>query len=223
MYKRQHIKGIISIKSYRQFVDLFYKNKEPKKLLRYLYDNIDQDSIEIDTINHESGSAQMEINFQHGDPLELADQVFLFKRTLRQTALKHKLYATFMAKPFLESAGSGMHIHVSLKDGNGNPVFAHDKSDSTGFNENLQYAVGGLAETIKERTAIFCPNANSYRRFAPGFFAPITPNWGPNHRNLSLRIPLSDDDNVRIEHRSAGADANPYLVCLLYTSPSPRD
>ena len=77
--------------------------------------------------------------------------------------------------------------------------------------------MGGLAQTMEEGMAIFCPNANSYRRFQPGFFAPITPNWGPNHRNLSIRIPLSDPQNVRIEHRAAGADANPYLVmaCVL--------
>ena len=77
--------------------------------------------------------------------------------------------------------------------------------------------MGGVAQTMEEGRAIFCPNANSYRRFQPGFFAPITPNWGPNHRNLSIRIPLSDPQNVRIEHRAAGADANPYLVmaCVL--------
>jgi glutamine synthetase len=117
-----------------------------------------------------------------------------------------------MAKPFMETAGSGMHIHISLQDSDGNNLFNADENDTTGFNKNLQYAVGGLAETMAEGMAIFCPNANSYRRFQPGFFAPITPNWGPNHRNLSIRIPLSDNKNIRIEHRASGADANPYLV-----------
>jgi len=105
-----------------------------------------------------------------------------------------------------------MHIHISLKDAEDNLIFGLDDANSTGFNNGIQHAIGGLAETMKEGMAIFCPNANSYRRFQPGFFAPITPNWGPNHRNLSLRIPLSDSENVRIEHRAAGADANPYLV-----------
>ena len=173
----------------------------------------DQQNIPVGTAISEFSTGQFETNLHHvSDALLGCDQSMLLRRAVKETAREFGMGATFMAKPFLESAGSGMHIHVSLKDGSGNPVFAHDESDSTGFNENLQNAVGGLAETMKEGMAIFCPNANSYRRFAPGFFAPITPNWGPNHRNLSLRIPLSDDDNVRIEHRSAGADANPYLV-----------
>ena len=83
-------------------------------LFEDVYNFCEQQNIEIDTINHESGSAQMEINFQHGDPLELADQVFLFKRTLRQAAIKHKLYATFMAKPMENQPGSSLHLHQSL-------------------------------------------------------------------------------------------------------------
>ncbi len=89
-------------------------NKYELNLFEDVYNFCEQQNIEIDTINHESGSAQMEINFQHGDPLELADQVFLFKRTLRQAALKHKLYATFMAKPMENQPGSSLHLHQSL-------------------------------------------------------------------------------------------------------------
>ena len=178
-----------------------------------LKDICELQKIPMGTAISEFSSGQFETNLHHvSDALVACDQALLLRRAVRETAKEFGLGATFMAKPFLESAGSGMHIHISLKDAEDNLIFGLDDANSTGFNNGIQHAIGGLAETMKEGMAIFCPNANSYRRFQPGFFAPITPNWGPNHRNLSLRIPLSDSKNVRIEHRAAGADANPYLV-----------
>ena len=174
--------------------------------------------IPVGTTISEFSTGQFEVNLHHlNNPILACDHALLLRRAVRETAKSFGLGATFMAKPFMETAGSGMHIHISLQDSDGNNLFNADENDATGFNTNLQYAVGGLAETMAEGMAIFCPNANSYRRFQPGFFAPITPNWGPNHRNLSIRIPLSDNKNIRIEHRASGADANPYLVmaCVL--------
>ena len=175
-------------------------------------------NIPTGTIISEFSRGQFETNLHHvDDPLLASDHAILLRRAVRETAKSFGLGATFMAKPFMKTAGSGMHIHISLKNEKGDLLFQTDSKQETNFNQNIEHAVGGLAQTMEEGMAIFCPNANSYRRFQPGFFAPITPNWGPNHRNLSIRIPLSDSDNVRIEHRAAGADANPYLVmaCVL--------
>jgi glutamine synthetase len=116
-----------------------------------------------------------------------------------------------MAKPFGGIPGSGLHVHISLLDDDGNNVFAGECSDGA-FSETLRHAIGGLAATMSESMAIYAPNANSYRRFVRGAFVPCTPNWGVNHRGVALRIPLSSPVNNRVEVRVAGADANPYLV-----------
>ena len=185
-------------------------------LFEDVYNYCEAQNIEIDTINHESGSAQMEINFQHGDPLDLADQVFLFKRTLRQSALKHKLHATFMAKPMENVSGSGMHFHISMYDKKGANLFA-EKSKNT-INPNLLYALGGLTKTMGESMLVFAPHANSWRRLVLGSYAPVTPNWGLDNRSVAFRIPSSNSKNRRIEHRVSGVDANPYLVALTVIS-----
>jgi glutamine synthetase len=130
---------------------------------------------------------------------------------VKAAARKNGLAATFMAKPFADTAGSGLHIHISLLNEDGDNIFAGESKDGA-FSDLLRHAIGGLAEMMIECMAIFAPNANSYRRHAPGNFVPATPNWGPNHRGVAMRIPLSGPDNRRVEHRVAGADSNPYLV-----------
>jgi glutamine synthetase len=139
------------------------------------------------------------------------DHAVLLKRAVKAAARSNGLAATFMAKTFGEHAGSGLHMHISLLDDAGNNVFAGNSKDGA-FSDTLRHAIGGLAKTMPESMAIFAPNANSYRRYAPGFYAPASPNWGPNHRDLSMRIPVSSTSNTRVEHRVAGADANPYLA-----------
>ena len=199
---------VYSMEDLRELDPFFNELKEACKI----------QNIPMGTTISEFSRGQFETNLHHvDDPLLASDQAILLRRAVRETAKSFGLGATFMAKPFMETAGSGMHIHISLKNEKGDLLFQTDSKQETNFNQNIEHAVGGLAQTMEEGMAIFCPNANSYRRFQPGFFAPITPNWGPNHRNLSIRIPLSDSGNVRIEHRAAGADANPYLVmaCVL--------
>jgi glutamine synthetase len=160
----------------------------------------------------EYAGGQYEINLHHvDDPLLACDHAVLLKRAIKAAARRHGMAATFMAKPFEDVAGSGTHVHVSLLDEAGDNVFAGECEDGP-FSERLRHAVGGLAAAMAESMAIFAPNANSYRRYAPHSFVPGSPNWGPNHRSLALRIPLSGPANTRIEHRVAGADANPYLV-----------
>ncbi|MCU0990055.1 MAG: glutamine synthetase family protein [Xanthomonadales bacterium] len=160
----------------------------------------------------EFSAGQFEVNLHHvDDPVLACDHAVLLKRAVKAAASRNGLGATFMAKPFAESAGSGLHLHISLLDADGNNVFAGQSRDGA-FSDRLRNAVGGLAATMKESMAIFAPNGNSYRRHAAGRFVPASPSWGTNHRSVAMRIPLAAPANTRIEHRIAGADANPYLV-----------
>ena len=180
-----------------------------------LHTTCEQQNIPAGTTTSEFAPGQFEINLHHvDDPVLACDHGVLLKRAIKAVARRHGFAACFMAKPFEEDAGSGLHIHMSLVDRNGRNYFSHgrEKMASPPFSARLRYAVGGLAKTMAESTAIFAPNANSYRRLRPEMFAPVEPNWGSNHRNVALRIPVSDEKNLRIEHRTSGADANPYLV-----------
>jgi glutamine synthetase len=172
-------------------------------------------NIPIGTTTSEFAPGQFEINLQHvADPVLACDHAVLLKRAVKAVARQHGFVACFMAKPFEESAGSGLHIHLSLVDREGRNYFSagSERAAAPPFSARFRNAVGGLAHTMAEATAIFAPNANSYRRLRPEMFAPVEPNWGANHRNVSLRVPVSNADNLRIEHRTSGADANPYLV-----------
>ena len=163
----------------------------------------------------EYSAGQFEINLHHVDDAVLAcDHAVMLKRIIKAAAKKHGFIACFMAKPFEEDAGCGLHIHMSIVDKNGKNFFSQgkDKLAQPPFSARLRHAVGGLLKIMPEATLIGAPNANSYRRLRPEMFAPVEPNWGVNHRVVSIRIPESDADNLRFEHRTSGADANPYLV-----------
>ncbi len=175
-----------------------------------VYDYCESQHIDIDTLTHEAGAAQIEINFNHGDPLELADQAFLFKRTTRETAIRHKIYATFMAKPMQWEPGSAMHIHQSIEDARTRRnLFA----EPTGADTRLFYAhIAGLQKYLPAAMPLFAPNVNSYRRLVSGHDAPINVHWGRDNRTTGFRVPVSGPDARRVENRVAGADANPYLA-----------
>jgi glutamine synthetase len=174
----------------------------------------DLQSVPLTAIHSEFSAGQWEINTHHtDDPVLACDHAMLLKRIVKGVARKHGLSATFMAKPFADGAGNGLHIHASVYDQDGNNIFAEeDGSPPEIATELLRHAIGGLAATMDESMAILAPNANSYRRFRPGVYAPASPTWGYNHREVALRIPVSSPQNRRVEHRVAGADANPYLV-----------
>ena len=167
-------------------------------------------NIDIDTLIHEDGAAQMEINLIHGNPLDLADQAFLFKRTAREAALRHKMYATFMAKPMADQPGSAMHIHQSVVDEKtGQNVFSTEE----GGPSQLFFAhIAGLQRYLPAAMSLFAPNVNSYRRITRYNMAPINVQWGYDNRTAGLRVPTSAADARRIENRLGGADANPYLA-----------
>jgi glutamine synthetase len=179
-----------------------------------LFDDIyafcEAQSIDIDTLIHEDGAAQMEINLIHGDALDLADQAFLFKRTAREAALRHKMYATFMAKPMANEPGSAMHIHQSVVDvKTGQNVF----STPEGGPSPLFFShIAGLQKYLPAAMSLVAPNVNSYRRITRYNMAPINVQWGYDNRTAGLRVPTSDPANRRVENRLAGSDANPYLA-----------
>jgi glutamine synthetase len=164
----------------------------------------------VRTLMSEYAPGQYEITLQHReDALRALDDAILFKRLIRGVALRHGLTACFMAKPFVEHAGSGMHMHVSVQDARGVNLFA---SDDPAGSPLLRHAIGGLQETMAGSMLIFAPNANSYRRFRRMSYAPVAPTWGVNNRSVSLRVPSGPASSRHIEHRVSGADANPYLV-----------
>lgn len=170
--------------------------------------------IPVTTALSEFAPGQFEINLHHvDDPVSACDQGAMLKRIIKGSSFKHGLGASFMAKPFMDYAGSGLHIHVSLYNEDGENVFANPGSkDTPAISSTMRHAIAGLQRSMADSMAIFAPNANSYRRLQPHSFVPLSPAWGYNHRGVALRIPVCDQRNMRVEHRVASADASPYLV-----------
>jgi len=179
-------------------------------LIDDIYDLSEAQGLEIDTLIHEEGAAQMEINLRHGHPLELADQVFLFKRTIREAALRHDMYATFMAKPMSNQPGSSMHIHQSVIDRKtGDNIFSN--KDGEASREFLSFIAGHQA-FLPAVTCIMAPYVNSYRRFSRDSTAPVNVFWGYDNRTVGLRVPNAKPAARRLENRVPSSDANPYLA-----------
>ena len=175
-----------------------------------VYDYCEAQDIDIDTLTHEAGAARMEINFNHGEAMRLADQSFLFKRTVRQAAMRHNIYATFMAKPLANQPGSSMHIHQSVIDiETKRNLFADTLGRDTAL---FRSHVAGLQRFLPQVMPMLAPNVNSFRRLRPYSDAPINVQWGVDNRSVGLRVPVSEGPARRIENRLAGADANPYLA-----------
>ena len=157
----------------------------------------------------EYAPGQVEITLEHGDALAAMDQAVRYKRLVKGVAHKHGMQACFMAKPFDDLAGTGMHMHVSLANANGHNLFASEDPAGTPL---LRQAVGGMLASLLDSLLLFCPNANSYRRFQANSYAPLAPTWGCDNRTVSLRVPGGPAHTRHVEHRICGADANPYLA-----------
>jgi glutamine synthetase len=176
-----------------------------------IYQFAEDTGLPIDTVIQEDGAGQVEINLTHGDPLLLADQVFYFKRIIREAALNHEMFATFMAKPMRDQPGSAMHVHQSVVDARtGRNLF----SDADGNESELfRHFIGGSQRFLPQSLPLIAPYVNSYRRFldeessAPTNFA-----WGYDNRATGLRVPNASADNRRLENRVVGVDANPYIA-----------
>jgi len=158
----------------------------------------------------EFAPGQYEINLKHVDaPLAAADHCALLRHMVKAVARRRGLRATFMPKPFPECSGNGMHVHMSLLDGDGHNIFDDGSVEGSAL---LKHAIGGLLATMPDAMAVFAPSINGYRRFAPRLYVPVTKSWGIDNRSVALRIPAGAPASRRFEHRVAGADANPYLV-----------
>jgi glutamine synthetase len=195
--QQTQVYGINELDAYDTLLDAIIKTAE-------------QQQIPASSMIAEYAPGQYEINLKHQpDPFAACDYVVLLKRLIRALAAQHGFDVTFMAKPYADWSGSGMHVHVSLLDENDNNIFEDADPLTSHF---LRHAIGGLAATMREAMALFAPNANSYRRFQPETYVPLSPAWGYNNRSLALRVPSGPAQARRIEHRVAGADVNPYLL-----------
>ena len=182
---------------------------EFESFVERMYNCCEKMNLDIDTLIHESGAAQLEVNFVHGDPLSIADQVFTFKRAVREIAFKEGMYATFMAKPMASEPGSATHIHQSiLNKSDKRNIFSSEKGK---YSDQFFNYIGGLQKYTPYVMSLYAPNVNSYRRFTREISAPINLHWGYDNRTTGLRIPDADPENYRIENRFPGADVNPYL------------
>ncbi len=175
-----------------------------------IYDFAEAQGFEIDGITQEGGAGQLEINLRHGEPVKLADEVFYFKRLIREAALRHDCFATFMAKPIGNEPGSAMHIHHSIVDAEtGHNIFAGPQGGDT---DAFFHFIGGLQHHLPSVIALLAPYVNSYRRYVRDYAAPINLEWARDNRTTGIRIPISAPEARRIENRLAGMDANPYLA-----------
>ena len=189
-----------SISAVNEFEDVFED----------IYAFAEAQHLEVDTLIHEEGAAQMEINLRHGDPLPLADQVFLLKRTIREAALAHDIYATFMAKPIANEPGSAMHIHQSVVSAEtGGNIFTDAKGKPT---PEFFHFLAGQQRYVPAVTCMLAPYVNSYRRLVKSASAPVNVLWGYDNRTTGLRIPPSPPAARRVENRVPSSDANPYLA-----------
>ena len=178
------------------------------KVIDDIYDFAEAQGFEIDGILQEGGAGQVEINLAHGDPVALADEIFYFKRLIREAALRHDCFATFMAKPIEGEPGSAMHIHHSVVDASGRNIFSDEQGRET---PAFMHFIAGMQAHLPAAIALLAPYVNSYRRYVPDFAAPINLEWGRDNRTTGLRVPISGAIARRVENRLAGRDCHPYL------------
>lgn len=174
-----------------------------------LYAGCEAMGLAVQTITNEAGLGQFEVTLSHQAALRAADDALLFKSLVRGMARKHGFAATFMAKPYANDAGNGMHVHFSVLDGDGKNIFDNGGPEGT---ETLLQAIAGTLKAMPGSTLIFAPHGPSYDRFAPGAHAPTSAAWAYENRTVAVRIPGGASVARRIEHRTAGGDINPYLM-----------
>lgn len=179
-------------------------------MLEQVHRACEAQGLPFDGVVKESAPSQYEVNMRHVDsPALAARQVLMTKRVIKEVARQHDLVASFMPKPFEDEAGNGLHIHCSVLDREGRNIFDDGTERGTVL---LQHAIGGCLQHMADSFVIFAPSYNGYRRFQKGSHAPTTPSWGYENRTVAVRVPAGSNKARRIEHRVAGADANPYLL-----------
>jgi glutamine synthetase len=184
--------------------------QDNQRMLEQIHRACHLQGLPFDGVVKESAPSQYEINMRHVDnPVLAARQVLMMKRVIKEVARLHDLVASFMPKPFEDDAGNGLHIHCSVLNQQGENIF-DDGSEAGTF--ELRSAIGGCLQHMADSFAIFAPSYNAYRRFRKGSHAPVTPSWGYENRTVAVRVPAGSNRARRLEHRVAGADANPYLA-----------
>ncbi len=175
-----------------------------------IYAACDAFGISAQAASSENGPCQFEVNINHTpDPLKAADDAILFKYIVKRVAQHFGFVASFMAKPYAEDSGNGLHAHLSITDKAGVNIFSNGQPEGA---DPLRFAIGGILNDLPDMMLVFAPHANSYRRLQTGSHAPANVTWGYDNRTVAVRVPAGSDDARRIEHRVAGADVNPYLV-----------
>ncbi|GAA4223159.1 glutamine synthetase [Sagittula sp. NFXS13] len=198
--KRRDMAEVLSIRALDAF-DTFFTD---------LYDYCEAMDIPADTMISEAGLGQFEVNLLHQeDTLKAADDAWLFKQLVKGLARKHGFAASFMAKPYADYAGSGMHAHFSVLNEAGENVFDNGGAEGT---ELLHHAIAGCMAALKDSTLIYAPHMNSYERFVPGAHAPGAICWAHENRTVAIRVPSGSPAARRIEHRVSGGDVNPYMA-----------
>ncbi len=167
--------------------------------------------IDLAKMHEEIGGGFMEACIAAGEGLEPADQLVLLKTFLRALALRQGKTITYMPRWSEEADSQSIHVHVSLKDADGQPVF-HDPTQPNGISRTFRHFIGGLQKYLGGMTLVFLPTVNAYRRFAPGTFAPPGLTWGYENRTTALRVVGHDAPSLRVENRLPGSDTNPYLT-----------
>ena len=202
--------GASGLREFGQHVYSLDAIDEFDKLFEEIYQFCDIQHIDLETLIHEDGPCQFEVNIRHGDAMKVADQLFLFKRLARQVAKRHGMFVTFMAKPYADESGSSIHLHQSVVDQKtGKNIFAgKDGEDS----EMFRHYIGGLQAHLPAAMPLFAPYTNSYNRFEAFMSAPTNTHWGRENRTVGLRVPASGPEARRVENRISGADINPYLA-----------
>ena len=186
------------------------------EFLAALYAACEAHGLPARTAISEYAPGQFEITLEHrADALQAMDEAVRYKRLVKDLARHHGLRACFMAKPFAQQAGSGLHLHASLADAGGGNLFAADDPQGSPL---LRQAIAGLLATAPDFLLVFCPHANSYRRFRAESYAPLKLTWGVNNRTVAVRVPAGPASSRHLEHRLCGADANPYLAAAALLS-----
>jgi glutamine synthetase len=161
--------------------------------------------------NHEFDGGQFEINLTHSEALDAADRAFRFKSAVKELARQEGKLATFMAKPFNGSGGSGFHLHLSCNDAEGANIF-DDPAGAFGLSATARHAIAGILAHAPALAALANPTVNSYKRFGPDTLAPWLIDWGLDNRSAMVRVPPERGSGARLELRLGDASANPYLL-----------
>ncbi|GJL90589.1 glutamine synthetase family protein [Hyphococcus sp.] len=202
--------GASGLREFGQHVYSLDAIDEFDKLFEELYQFCDAQNVDLETLIHEDGPCQFEVNIRHGDAMKVADQLFLFKRLARQVAKRHGMFVTFMAKPYADESGSSIHLHQSVVDAKTSKnIFATPDGEDTDL---FRHFIGGLQAHLPAAMPLLAPYTNSYNRFEAFMSAPTNTHWGRENRTVGLRVPASGPDARRVENRISGADINPYLA-----------